>query len=298
MITYQESYEDARSIAGDESAATLTFLKKNINRGAHKFNGALNRYFTRRAKTANIVEDQQYYQLPPDAIRVIKVRAKQTSSDNKYPLRQIRSEDEWDALNTTNQRGNWATFYFQKGSDEIGIFPIPSSDITNGLEIAYEPRDRDLSQDDYSTGTITATNGSTAITGSGTVFTESMVGRCFKVTDGSDGYWYKVAGFTSATSITLEEPYMGYSGSSITYKIGESFFFPEEYHDAPTDYALSRFFEMRQNPERATYHLARYNDSLGDAKEKYASSSSSLVITGEFEGFNTWLIPPDPVTGV
>lgn len=298
MITWQEGYEDAQSIAGDEEAATLTFLKKNINRGAHRFNSALNRYFTRRAKTANIEDGVQYYQLPPDAIRVIKVRAKQASSENRYPLKQIRSEDEWDALNTTNQRGNWATYFFQRGSDEIGIFPIPSSNITAGLEISYEPRDRDLSQDDYTTGTITVTNGSTTVTGSGTTFTSAMIGRVLKVTDGSGGYWYRVGAFTDPVTITLEEPYMDTSGSAKTFKIGETFLFPEEYQDAPIDYALSRFFEMRQNPERAVYHLSRYNESLGDAKEKYASSSSSLVITDGVEGFNTWLISPDPVTGI
>lgn len=298
MVTYQEAYEKAQTLSGDNSATTLLLFKADINLGAHKFNSALNRYFTRRAKTANIVEAQQYYQLPPDCIRVIKVRAKQSSSDNRYPLRQVASEDSWDALNTTNQTGDWATYYFTRGSDEIGIYPTPSTNITAGLSIAYEVRDKDLTQADYSEGTITLTQGSTAVTGASTTFTQSMIGRVLKVTDGTDGYWYRVASYTSATSITLEEPFIGLSGSAKTYKLGESFLFPEEYHDAPVDFALSRFYEMRNNKERAAYHIGRYKASLDEARALYASSTSSSVVTEGVEGYNFWLIPPDPITGV
>lgn len=298
MLTFQESYEKAQGISGDTEAATLVLFKSDINQGAHRFNGALNRYFTRRAKTANIVAAQQYYQLPPDCIRVVKVRAKQSSSDNRYPLRQVRTEDAWDALNTTNQTGDWATYYFVRGSDEVGIFPIPSTSITAGLSIAYELRDKDLTQADYSDGTIELTQGSTTVTGTGTTFTQAMIGRALKVTDGTDGYWYRVSAYTSPTSITLEEPYIGLSGDSKTYKLGESFLFPSEWHDAPVDFALSRFYEMRNNKERAAYHIGRYNAALDEAKAIYASSSSSSVITEGVEGYNFWLIPPDPITGV
>lgn len=299
MITWQKAYEKAQRKSGDATDDTLEQLKADINIGYHRLNAAMGRYFTRRAKVANIEDGVQYYQLPPDCIRVIRVRAKQTSGDNKYPLRQIRSEVEWDAINTTNQSGTWATYFFQRGSDEIGLWPIPSDDITAGLEISYEPRDRDLSQDDYTAGTITATNGSTTITGSGTAFTQAMIGRVLKVTDGSDGYWYRISGYTSPTSLTLEEPYVGLSGAGMTYRIGETFMFPAEYHDAPIHYALSEFFDgPRNNPDRAAYHFKKWELALNEAREKYASSSSSMVITEGTEGYNIWLVPPDPITGV
>jgi hypothetical protein len=122
-----------------------------------------------------------------------------------------------------------------------------------------------------------------------------MVGRGFEVTDGSDGYFYKIAGYTSSSVLTLEEPYMGYSGSSKTFQIGEVFAFPEEYWDAPLDYALGRFFEMNNNPERAKYYynedprnLGKFNMALNLAKEKYASSSSSQVITDDPGFGNPW----------
>lgn len=297
MLTFQESYEKAQTISGDTSSATLALLKSDINTGAHRFNAALNRYFTRRSKTTNIVADQRYYQLPPDCIRPIGLVFNQ-SSTRHFPLIQVQNEMEWRYLLTTNQTAGYLTHYFVRGSDEVGLYPIPSSSVSDGLELYYEVRDKDLTFADYSTGTITLTQGLTTVTGSGTVFTESMVGRAIKVTDGTDGHWYKVGAYTSSTAITLEEPYIGISGSAKTYKIGETFVFPGEYHDAPVDYALARYFEMKNNPDRATYHLARYNDSQADAKGKYASSSASGIITESAQGYNPFLVPPEPITGV
>jgi hypothetical protein len=86
----------------------------------------------------------------------------------------------------------------------------------------YEARLRDLAQDDYSTGSIAVTQDSTAVVGTGTTFTANMVGRSLKVNDGSpDGIWYKIASFTDATHITLENVYEGNAGSGKSYLIGE-----------------------------------------------------------------------------
>ena len=199
-------------------------------------------------------------------------------------------------LNSTGQSGNYLNYYFVKGGDEIGLFPTPSEATTNGLIIYYEPKGFNLSQDDYSTGTVTLTEGSATVTGSGTTFTSSMVGREFRVTDGTDGYDYKVASYTSGTVITLEEPYIGISGAGKTYLIGEAPVYPSEYHDVPMDYALMRFFELNNNPERAKYHKTSFEDAVKEAREKYASSSSSQVITDEPNSYNPFLDNTQTIT--
>lgn len=288
MITWQESYEKAQTISGDTTAASLAMFKADINLGNRKFNAAIDNYFTRRSKSANLVADQQYYQLPPDCIRVIGIDFVQ-SGTRRLPVRQIRSEYQWRKMNFVQQSSNWITYYFVKGSDEIGLYPIPSDSVSAGLIIYYEPRSAELSQDDYTTGTVTVTNASQTITHSATGFSQNMVNRCFKVTDGSDGYSYRVSGFTSTSILTLEEPYLGYSGAGKTFKIGETFLYPEEYHDAPVDFALARYFEMNNNKERAAYHLGKFNTALNEAKERYASSSQSQVITDELPIENPWL---------
>lgn len=55
----------------------------------------------------------------------------------------------------------------------------------------------------YTTGTVAVANTTGVVTGSGTTFTSSMVGRPFK----ADGHttWYRVKTFTSTTSITIED---------------------------------------------------------------------------------------------
>lgn len=276
-MTWQEIYAKAQTIAGDDSAATLTQLKQDINTGNKRFNAAINNYFNRRSKSANLVADQQYYQLPADCIRVMGVDFLQ-SATRRLPITQIRSEYEWRRINSTQQSGNYLSYWFQKGADELGLFPIPSEATTNGLIIYYEPKGFNFSQDDYTTGTVELTQGSATVAGTGTTFASTMVGREFKVTDGSDGYEYKVASFTSTTVITLEEPYVGISGPSKTYKIGETPLFPSEFHDSLVDYGLSRFYELNNNPERAKYHMTNFNDAVAMAKELYSSSSASQVI--------------------
>ncbi|MFO1065293.1 MAG: hypothetical protein U0892_15615, partial [Pirellulales bacterium] len=56
---------------------------------------------------------------------------------------------------------------------------------------------------DYTTGTVTVTTGTGAVTGSGTTFTAAMVGKPFKALGHTQ--WYRVKTYSSATSIVIED---------------------------------------------------------------------------------------------
>lgn len=56
---------------------------------------------------------------------------------------------------------------------------------------------------DYTTGTVTVTTGTGAVTGSGTTFTSAMVGLGFKAAGHT--VWYRVKTYTSATAIVIED---------------------------------------------------------------------------------------------
>ena len=71
--------------------------------------------------------------------------------------------------------------------------------------------------DDYSDGTVTATNGSATITGASTTFTAAMVGRKIRV--GSENAYYRISAFVSTTEVTLETTYQGTTQSGATYRI-------------------------------------------------------------------------------
>ena len=69
----------------------------------------------------------------------------------------------------------------------------------------------------YDTGTVTATQDSTAIVGDGTTFTEAMIGRLFKVDD--DDNYYEISAFTDTTHITLASSYTGSTTAGADYNI-------------------------------------------------------------------------------
>jgi len=69
----------------------------------------------------------------------------------------------------------------------------------------------------YRTGTVSVTNGSATVTGSGTNFVANVVeGEGFL---GPDGGTYEIEAVVSATQLTLATPYLGSSASSQNYKI-------------------------------------------------------------------------------
>jgi hypothetical protein len=69
----------------------------------------------------------------------------------------------------------------------------------------------------YDTGTVSVTNGSTAVVGSGTNFISgAQIGEAFY---GPDGRLYEIQTIVSATSLTLADPYLGSTQSGQVYKI-------------------------------------------------------------------------------
>lgn len=69
----------------------------------------------------------------------------------------------------------------------------------------------------YSTGTVTSVNGSSTVSGLGTNFNSSMVGRKFQI-QGDQAHYY-ILTVNSTISITLSVPYQGTAQSGVTYNI-------------------------------------------------------------------------------
>lgn len=78
----------------------------------------------------------------------------------------------------------------------------------------------DQSVGNATAGTVSVTNGSGAIVGSGTAFTAGMVGKKFRVTtDTGSSSFYTVATYTDATHITISGTYAGTTGSGKAYVV-------------------------------------------------------------------------------
>jgi hypothetical protein len=71
----------------------------------------------------------------------------------------------------------------------------------------------------YNTGTVTVTEGSATVTGSGTTFTSAMEGRKFKVTGFEE--IYTIESVDSTTQLTLDNEYNGDDDDEASYDIFE-----------------------------------------------------------------------------
>jgi uncharacterized protein YaiI (UPF0178 family) len=284
-----------QQMAGDTSTANLVLAKRDINEGCAVFMNRLGRKFNKEYITGNLVLNQQYYQLPSGVLRISEVKC--LSGSTYFMPQLVTSEEEWNNLNATTNTGSYPTHYYIRGFNEVGLYPIPSANVTDGLVVSYEPQHVDLTQDDITTGTVTVSNGSQTITHSGTSFTPQMVGRYLQITDGTDGKWYKIGAYTSSSVLSLENYYEGISGSGRTYKIGEVCKLPQGYQDAPVYYALERYYLMQNDPKTAIYFTNKFREKLKDAKQTYGHSTSRLGVKTRSSGRKAnWLDLTPPVS--
>ena len=112
----------------------------------------------------------------------------------------------------------WSEFY-SPGQTNFGAGMVLGDDAR-----LYYVGDRYLGQASpwsppYTTGTISVTNGSVNVTGSGTLFTSNNSnGRRIKIA----GVWYTVT-YVSATSLTLNTTYAGTTASGLSYTLYSNF---------------------------------------------------------------------------
>jgi hypothetical protein len=140
----------------------------------------------------------------------------------------------------------------------------------------------------YETGTVTVTNNSKTVTGSGTTFTSAMVGR--KIRIAGENAYYRISSYSSATSITLENVYQGDTASAQTYSI-----YKDEYR-LPADldvYKVLRQIEDSQSIidlERTAFDLyepspnaqgsPRFSVLAGTRLDTYATGTISGTVSG------------------
>lgn len=274
MLTFNQLYSEVQAQTEDDSTTSLVVIKRGINQAMHKFGAILNRDWRVQYRTFPTVANQLYYQTPEDAIRIKSLTV--TVGDIAYPLEEIVDEQVWNELNRRVETSSVPQFYFIKGSDQYGIWPIQDS--VNTGTLSFEANMRDMTADDYSTGSIAVTAGSPNVVGTTTVFTGAMVGRTLFVdpTGGTgDGSGYKVAAFTDATHITLENNYAGATASGKSYLIGEVPDIPDEFHESLADYGAYRLYRRRRDLGTAKDLKAAFDEAVILCQENYSSKSSS-----------------------
>jgi hypothetical protein len=299
MITYTQLYTRVASLIGINASVDTQDVvnsKQDINQALRLFKNQARRYWTRKEVTANLVAGQQYYTFPEDMVRITTVRA--NTGGYNWPLVNVDSEELWNRFNVIPSNTVIVPqFYFVRGKNEVGLYPIPSQNQTAGLIISYEPRMTDMSVDDVTTTTVTVTNGSQYVTSPSVAFSTNMVGQYFTVTDGSDGNWYPIIAATP-TQLTLENYYQGPSTSGVACQIGLVPDIPEEYHIGLAYYAAYQFYLKRNEMQNATLYKSLYEDLLMQFKQAYANKTTGVVqkpLTDNI--FNIFWLPPGIISG-
>lgn len=297
MLTFTQAYTRAAGMCGvNLTAPDMIFIKQDVNQAVRLFKNAARRYWTRQEMITNLVANQQYYQLPPNLVRVTEVRI--NSNGLNFPLNLIHSEHLWNKLNIIPAMTiNLPTYGFIRGRNELGLWPMPASLTVNGLMVSYEPRLQDMSIDDVTTGTVTVNNGTTLVTLSTPIVTPSMVGRWFSVTDGTDGNWYQISSYVSSSSFNIEQDYAGLSSTTATFIVGEAADFPEDYHYALPYFASYNFYLKRKDLNTAGFHKAQF-DMLFDQYKRTYSDKQTGVVTNQIQDYRYSLfsLPPNPIS--
>lgn len=256
-LTYTDLLAQHLRNIGKQGSTDATLIADFQNSLAQRYQmvfANLQGYVTQVPKTASTVASQQYYHYPVGVSKIDDVMV--TVGSVNYPLSVINSQHAWDVLNSIQiQPSSIPQFIFPR-RDDFGIWPIPQD--TYSITFYYYIRDRSLLVEDYTTGTVVATSGSTTITGTLTTFTPGMVGRWFTITDTTNpdyGYWYRISGYNSDVSISLENSWQGETiSSAVSYRIGQCPEFPEEGHIMLVDGTTADFYAgLRADVEKATW---------------------------------------------
>jgi len=255
--------------------AINTYLKNQLNTAYRFILAEIDVYKSQTVGTDTTVANQQYYFYPGAFVELESVKVTIGSID--YNLLPVDNEQSWINLNAIDFAASSFPKYFFPRALDFGIWPIPQ---TAGYTITYtyNPRYPDMSNEDYTTGTVTLTNASATVTGSGTTFTSAMVGRWIK--GNLNGVWYKITAFTSTTSITIHRKFEGTTASSLAYTIGESPQIPEEGHELLVYRAAERYYAEK----RADMDKAKFWSNMFFTGEPHNQSREEKLVFGGFIG--------------
>ncbi len=230
----------------------------------------LQKYFANEGTFSDVtVAQQQFYKMPPNYSKLKTITI--TIGNLQWTLKEVLTREEWDQLNVFPYYADIpANFFIYPGGDrsgQIGIWPIPSSN-GNTIKFNYKFRVPELTIADYSTGTVSITNNTTAITGSGSVWTPTTSSgtesRWIKIAQAKgDDLWYQVASVNTATGITLYGAYQGITVSGGNYVLGQMPLIAEDFQDMLVWKALTYYFSsiVKDDVKRADFQ-GMYDNKL------------------------------------
>ena len=291
---------DCQDGVSDTSDAIKTFLKHRINDRYELVTDKLNTWtqtVTRTATSGTVAgASQQYYYNPPNLREIESIVITIGSFD--YPLKPVYSQQEWDMLNAEPQAETaYPLFYFRRAND-YGIFPYDFED-DGTITINFTQRAIPLYFENYTTGTVVATENDQTLTFTTGVTTTFKAGFWFTLTDSNGeprGSAYRISSITDSANLELETYFEEATDSGATYIVGQVPEIPPETIPLLATGAISDYYAMKQKDmETATrfdnrFWTGNYNVTALQAKkdkdyggllaaiDAYADRDSSIFV--------------------
>lgn len=227
MLTYTELQSRYKDRTQDTSTENSNRGKERLNQVYRLLCTSEDYFWLEKEYTVTTVADQQSYDLPRDLRRITSVKVSVSNID--YIMDEISDPVNFDEINsqTDTVKSDFPTYYHIR-ENKVKLFPTPSTS-GNTITILYIRRPIDLQNEDYTTGTISVTNGSTAVTGSGTTFTDITVNGNTNLIINEVAY--EVDSITDATNLVLKQKYQGDTESGASYTLGDVPIIPDEFQD-------------------------------------------------------------------
>jgi hypothetical protein len=279
----------------DYGTLSLNNSAANITQGTRLINDAIrilvNKfYFNETSYTQLSVANQQFYNLPPNCRKIINVTG--TIGNVVWVTKDCPDRNYWDILNTIPFAQDFPMFHFiWNRNTQVGIWPKPASS-GNTYTVNYQMRNVDLSQPDYSTGTVSITTGTNALTFAGSTLNANMAFRWIQIpAPTGDNQWYQIQSVNvGANTAMLYGNYGGPTVSGGTFTIGEMSILPEDYQDLPLYRALEVYFtSIVPNEAQALLYKGLYDTGYEQLNADYGTKTTSVVLTDE----NAPLINPN-----
>lgn len=281
MKTYTNYQNNIPRVLNNSLPDNITWANEMINDSIRYLVSKY--YFNERTYTINTTAQQQFYNLPPQIKKLINITVDIGSV--KWQPKECPSRQYWDALNVITFYQDFPSFFFVY-NNQVGIYPIPASS-SNPITMNYKTRIPELSQADYTTGTVSVTTNTTTVTGSGTTWTKSMAQNGWikishSATDAANGdnQWYEIASVTDATHLVLKNNYTGDTVVGGSYTIGETSILPEDYQDLPLWRMAMIYYTTRfPDPVRASQYTSLYEKGIALLDEEFGSKTTNVVLT-------------------
>lgn len=271
----------------DYGILSLNNSSANIVQGTRLINDAIrilvNKfYFNESSFTTPSVSGQQFYNLPPQCRKIINVTG--TIGSVVWITKDCPDRNYWDFLNTIQFKQDFPMFHFiWNHNTQFGVWPTPASS-GNTYTVNYQARNIDLSQADYTTGTVTATNASPTLTFAGSVLVGNMANRWIQISaPAGDNQWYQILSVnTGANTAVLYGNYTGTTVSGASFTIGEMAVLPEDYQDLPLYRALEIYFtSIVPNATNAKLYQGLYERGYEQLNSDYGSKTTGVVLVDE-----------------